>query len=215
MNARALLLNLVNVTPGGGFTFMDHDEIGGVAGGTTGTHNTTGATLIVISAAWYGIGGVIISDSKSNTYIGLTPQVTVDPFNNQLYYINAPTVGAGHTFTAAGVAASIAVVYFSGSSSGFDTENGSIVGGDSSMVTGSITPSVNNALVIAGLCDDPNSTTYTIDSGMTPFSLNGTPATNMGVGVAYKIQTSAAPINPTWSWIGVNPAAATIASFKP
>src|SRR5258708_28367515 len=72
-------------------------------GATTNAIDTTGATLLILFVAnyKYASGGInpIISDSKSNTWIGLTQNLQDIQCYIQLFYVENPTVGPGHTFT--------------------------------------------------------------------------------------------------------------------
>jgi len=69
----------------------------GTYGGTTAALNTAGANLIAISVSSYGYGPApTVTDSKGNTYIGLTSRgAPVAPnARHRIYYVLAPAVGA-------------------------------------------------------------------------------------------------------------------------
>lgn len=188
---------------------------------TTGI-DTTGANLIVIITAHYhetGRGPVTVSDSKGNTWTALTTYVAGDPgCKVQPFYSASPTVGTGHTFTASTAAGAtyhvIAVAAFSGAhATPYDTINGASSAGATSLAAGSITPSQDNCLVICGMGYE-DSTAASVDSGMSATNTIASTANNEGCGLAYKIQTTAAAINPTWSWTNSVACASAVFSFK-
>lgn len=182
---------------------------------TTSAIDTTGANLIVISV---GDGNSSApTDSKSNTWTGLTA-ITGGSTRGRLYYSYAPTVGTGHTFTVPHSYGAIAVAAFSGATAApFDVENGTFDsdGGGTSQ-PGSVTPSENSEIVIAGLGIGGSANTLSINGGFTiAASVDGISGTQYGAAIAYLIQTTAAAANPTWSYSGGSTAiCATIASFK-
>lgn len=189
---------------------------------TTGSLDTTGATLLVVVLAYYSGDPPTLTDNKGNTWTPLTEYTTGFDVANRIYYCANPTVGAGHTFTGTSVSFGLiflAVSSFSGVSttSPFDVQNGnqttSIV---SSISTGSVTPSEDNELVIIGVGSSATLGPYTANGGFTvvQYNVNSYP-TNYGGGLGYLIQTTAAAANPTWTF-GGNSAytVASIATFK-
>lgn len=189
--------------------------------GATSSLNTTGATLLVaVVGSYTGGSEAIVTDSKGNTWTKLTSQnASGGNSRSCIYYAENPTVGTGHTFTAnaTGAYPAIAVSAFSGAkvSSVFDQQNGTAGSSPSTTIsTGSVTPSQNDELIIAGLCNDVTST-FSINQSMTiTNSLNWVGTVNMGVASAYKVQTTATAINATWTATGAGVMAATIATFK-
>lgn len=168
---------------------------GSASGGTTTAINTSGANLIVVSISSYTAYSTL-TDSNGNTWTALNGYFNSSAFV-KLYYCYAPTVGASHTFTAAGATnyPAICVSAFSGAAtSPFDVQNGSATGSP-----GSITPSASNGLVItASVAQAPG--TPTIDSGMTITDvISYSSGISMGGAMAYIIQTAATAISPTWS----------------
>jgi hypothetical protein len=143
----------------------------------------------------YGVA-VSLADSKSNTWIPLVeygggPRI-------RLFYCLGPTVGSGHTFTgtASGGFPSVSVLALSGvlAASAFDAENGA-----AAVQPGSVTPSEDNEILITSLSFYP-SNTVSINSGFTISNqVDFSNGVNMGLAMAYKIQTSAGAENPTWS----------------
>jgi hypothetical protein len=82
--------------------------------------------------------------------------------------------------------------------------------------TGSVTPSENNEVLIAGTGIEGTGRTATINSSFTiTDGIAGDGATRMGGYAAYLIQTTATAVNPTWTYSGaVTRVAANIATFK-
>ena len=187
---------------------------------TTSAIDTTGCNLIVLVASWY-TSTITISDSKSNSWTGLTAQSQGAGINLQLYYCLNPTVGTGHTFTNGGsaLAASLGVLAFNlDSLSGFDVQNGAMSGATgTTQQPGSITPSTTGSVIVAAGNSDFAGATATVDSS---FTLTDTIVTansqHYGVDTAYLIQSPAAAVNPTFTFsnssLNMN---AVIASFKP
>ena len=186
--------------------------VNGAAGLTTPAVDTSGANLIVISIS--GDNGTP-SDSKGNTWTALT-----DAAGNptaRLFYSANPTVGVGHTFTSPSAFCPIFVAAFSsGGVSPFDQENTAQTA--SNVVTlspGSITPTLDNELVVSALGTQDPADTHAINSSMSIVqSTNGASGVSFGGGLAYIVQTTATAINPAWSWNDACPASAVIASFK-
>jgi len=186
---------------------------------TTPAINTTGADEIIIALAFYGSVVPTLTDNKGNTWIPRPTYITSGggPFNIKLYYCQSPTVGSGHTFSTAGASTynSLAVVAVSGSvASPFDVENSNAGATVSSLQPGSITPGLNNELVVTAICVSSEATT--IDSGFTLHDhVPNTASQYVGVSLATLIQTSAAAVNPSWGIpSGATDCVATIASFK-
>ena len=84
-----------------------------------------------------------------------------------------------------------------------------------SQASGSITPSEDNCLIVSGFGTTYTSADETVSESMTitdRIATNG--GVNYGIGMAYKIQTTATAINPSWAWTGTFNGAAKVASFK-
>jgi hypothetical protein len=198
---------------GGGWSLIAHTGIDGTGSGvTTSAINTTGANLLVAVCNWYASSGSI-SDSKGNSWTlgfatsGADTQVSI-------YYVYNPTVGSGHTFTWSAANGPIMVMAWSGSaSSPADQSAGQNATGSTTIQAGSITPSQNNELVIAGV--GANNSTLSIDSGYTITDNESyTSGVSLGGAGAYLIQTTATATNPAWTLSGTNDSAAAILSFE-
>jgi hypothetical protein len=188
---------------------------GGPNGGTTGTMNSTGATLLV---AWVvDEGAITVSDSKSNTWTALTAGTT-GGISGQFFYVANPTVGSGHTCTLSGSSSFSTIVCAAYSNvvttSPFDQETGAVVAG-TSLATGSLTPAANNSLIVTGYGGAATGTTGSVDSGFTLNQYQAGLGGNYGAeGDAYLVQTTAAAINPTWTITPTGNMVVRMAIFK-
>jgi hypothetical protein len=179
--------------------------------------STIGAKLIFITIEQrFSSGGISPSDSAGNTWVQL--------FNtNSLgaYYAINPITSGSDTFSfnsnCGGNSCSLSVLAFSDNVTALDKSTSADPGDSGTSVQpGSITPTQNGDLLIADLV------TYGLNGSS--LSINGSfnltnfiNSSNFVVSAdAYEIQTTAAPINPTWTIpsgesYGV---AAGIAAFK-
>lgn len=183
---------------------------------TTSGIDTTGATIIVINAVT--LGGGTPTDSKSNTWTALTAQTApVSTNRSQLFYAVNPTVGTAHTFSLTATVPALSVLAFSGvvTSLPFDVQNGAAADTVTTLSTGSVTPSEDNEVVVSGLSIGGSlASDYVIDNGFTATTyIPVVGGQHFGSGIAYKIQTTAAAVNPAWSGTSAS-FACTIASFK-
>ncbi|HEX7769696.1 MAG TPA: hypothetical protein VF422_06670 [Dokdonella sp.] len=170
---------------------------------TTSGINTAGADLLVaIVAQESAVADAAFSDSKGNTWTKLTGQ-TESPGKSVLYWCRPTSVGSGHTFTATQSSSrpSVCVEAWSGSAtSPFDQQNGAHSSdGGATLATGSVTPTQDNELVIAGAAAR-GQTVSSIDGGFTLANSQAGSATNDGAAIAYLVQTSATAANPTWTF---------------
>jgi hypothetical protein len=194
----------------------------GASGGTTGAFNTTGASLIVVSVPTYlPFLQPTVSDNKGNTYVQLSSLTQSPSLRHTLYYtVGSLTVGTGHTITVTPLGGtsiynSVVAHAFSGVAS-YHSENNTI-GTTSPLSTGSVTPSVNGSLVFTALGNETAGPVHTIPSGFTAgIDVPYGSGVNFGTATAYLVQTTAAAINPQWSWTGTHAAAiAAVAVFLP
>ena len=193
----------------------------GATGGTSGSIDTTGADFLVASVPYFSNAFIIdasyISDSKGNMWNQLGDYSSASEAPIRLFYVENPSLGSGHTFTVStpGVNSfpSPDFYAFSGmaTSSVFDVgkENGAHTSGGGPLSTGSITPSVNNALIFTGLACG-NGTPGSVTPTMTSTTTEAFGATD------YYQQGSASAINPSWSWTGGSQGGSVaVAAFKP
>jgi hypothetical protein len=181
-------------------------QAGAGADTTTGAIDTTGVTLLVASASWFpGIdANPTLTDSKSNTWTGLTAQASGNS-KVRIWWTIPSSVGSGHTFTIGGAGSIFAAIFVSGwtgqHASPQDQQNGATVTTASTLSTGSVTPSENNELLIAALVMDDNSAgAVSINTGFT--ITNTVPLTggnSVGGSHAYLVQGSAGATNPQWN----------------
>lgn len=220
-------LNRFRKQPSGGggagtYSFITHTTANSSSSATTSAVDTTGANLIVIEVNWFS-GSATISDSKGNTWTALTQfQGSLSRYTTRLYYCINPTVGTGHTFTAAATIVVVNVAVFSktGSAPAFDVQNGLnyTSANTTTIQPGSLTPAGNNELFILGACFNDIGTTAlpaTADS-----SFNSTDQSKQGSNLLYgacwyKIQTTGGAENPTITFAHlIDEASAAIAVFK-
>lgn len=180
---------------------------------TTTPINTVGATLEIVLVGDY--SSSTITSSPSNTYNALTSYGS-SPIAT-LNYLYSPATGASQTITVTGTSGaypSACLVAFSGTTgSTVDQQNGATACCSASVATGSVTPTANNELVIAGGIVVGQSSGITVGS---PFSSTLTQAFNAGyltAAIAWVIQTTATAENPTFSYSAAA-ASASIATFK-
>lgn len=193
-------------------------------GDTSDSLNTTGADLLVVGGRGYASTGstsIEISggtDSKGNSYTGLTNRNSGSGTGTaRLLYCASPTVGSGHTVTitpSSAFNAGTSFLAFAGChASPYDQESGATSSSATSLAPGSLTPSVDGCAVVT------NFHSYTAGSLSIPSGYTGETRTFSGGalsgGYGYKIQTTAAAENPSWSWSGSNACSATLAVFKP
>jgi hypothetical protein len=203
---------------GGGITLVTSiSEPGLPDGDTTGAIDTTGATLLIMAVSQSQGVDAVVSDSKGNTWVALTKHSVAGDNAIRIYYVKNPTVGSGHTFTTStsSIYSGITAAAFSGTdtTANADGENGATASGAASIQPGSLTPSVNNCLLIAAVSH--NVTSVSVNSGFTVIEQEAFVGGNSyGVGLAYKVQTTAGAENPTFTPNASSSMAATIAAFK-
>lgn len=185
-------------------------------GGSTAAIDTSGANLLVAVTGGSAFGAGAISDSKGNTWYTAAYDYTQSTCLINLWFCLNPTVGSGHTFTVAGSTASMCVAAFSGAPTTFavgKSRTGNTASA-TSITAGSMTPGVDDCLAITALGNRVN-TTYSVDGSFSiTDQVNFNNAIQMGVGLAYLIQTSAAAFNPSWSWTGAGVGVALNAYFR-
>ncbi len=185
---------------------------------TTGTLDTTGATLIVVAVEEFAVS--TLSDNMSN---GAGTSLTLQTGSNirlQIHYYTAPTVGAGHTWTATGTGTftTLAVSAWSGvaTSTPFDVENGASVTGTTTIQPGSVTPGTSGSLLLFAIGNNQVIGTDSIDNGFVVLDRTDVVGgQHEAAAHGYLIQSVAAPINPTWTIANNDDILGRIAVFKP
>lgn len=170
---------------------------------TTSAIDTSGATLLIVCVNSYqSAAAPTLSDSKSNTWTGLTTYELTAGGRVKFYYCDSPTVGSGHTFTLTGTGdyPAIEVVAFSGTiSPAFDVENGK-PGGTGGSQPGSVTPSTSSSVIVTDVVIDATGSASSIDSGFTiSDEVIYVGGQHFGAALAYKIVSTTSPENPTWT----------------
>lgn len=182
---------------------------------TTSAIDTTGANLLVVCFSYYTAGAdPSVTDSKGNTYTKLTPREG-GVAGALIYYCQGGTVGAGHTFSCDASSANrmISVMAFSGvAASPLGLQSGATSGGATSIAPGSVTPAQDGELIVA-MAALRDGGTVSVNDGFT--IANQVPYdANIGIAAAYKVQTTAAAANPSFSWASSVYCSAALATFK-
>lgn len=189
----------------------------GPAGGSTTPINTTGANFIVICVSGDGasyVGPGTPTDTYNNTWVMLTDRNSGTRHTRLIYAKNA-LVGPNHVFTiTTGVGNGympIIVLAWSGMTSNpFDKESGA--GGFKPLPTGSITPTAA-ALIVSGFGAGTNIGTVSVDNALTQITVPYSAGVSNPGALGYKILSTPAAINPSWTWGDNNDAAVSVASF--
>ncbi len=205
-----------------GYALIAHTFVAGTAnGGTTPQIVTTGANLIVIGVPYFiGAGTPIlaneITDSASNTWQALTDYNTALDGGVRLFYCFNPNTSGTHTFTVAhtGEFPSLYVLAYSGSAGSPDQQAGTSGQSGGTIQPGSITPGFAHELIVT-IIYTTSTATPTIDSGYTVID-NAVFNSGVSIGgaIAYKVQSAAAAVNPTWTVSSGAIQASCTASFK-
>ncbi len=175
--------------------------------------NVTGANLLLALCCSYQ-NAQAVSDNKGNVYTGLTERLWLGSDRRiRLFYCLNPITDPSLVVTATGGGfPSIGVAAFSGVkvSGAFDQEAG---GGITNVgfSPGLITPSADNALMIAGICTSGDPGNMQINSSYD--LLWGPGASGMGVGLAYKTVSPASAQSPSFTWTNNAGIAALHTSF--
>lgn len=205
-----------------GFALVTHTASGATGGNpitSSGVDTSTADLLFVVLTDYEAATLSTITDSKSNTWFTRTSYATTSGGRTTIFYAKNAVVGSAHTFTATSVDTSYSAIFvlaFSGSvlAAPYDVENGATASGATSISPGSITPSLDNSLIVQGLSFDTTNT-IAIGSGMTiTDQVQFSAGNHFGGAAAYKIQTSTAAINAAWSWSASGIAQASVAAFK-
>lgn len=208
-NLRALLIMA--------FALIAHTA---AANATTTAINTTGADFIIVAVCSYSTTPVTNSDSASNTWSQLTEVQAVSANAHlRMFYVQAPTTSASHTFSTNANFYAIAVAAFSGSqATPFDVQS-TASATSLTIQPGSITPAGNGELIISSVgmsADGASGQTWSVDSSMTiSDQIAPTGGAHNGLALAYLLSSTGA-INPTWTASGGGSPnqAAAIAAFK-
>lgn len=186
-------------------------------GFTTTPVDTTGVDLLVLCGnadnATY-----TISDSKGNSWSTSPSSSSQFSITTAIFYVIAPTVGTGHTFTLTGTNGNYAVGVLGWSgmdqSSPLDQSSAGSAGFASTLQPGSITPGQANEVLVCTVVEG-STDTFSIDSSFTiADQIPQSNGAHHGMAVAYQIQTTATTRNPTWTTASANMFGSSLASFK-
>lgn len=211
----------VVATSSGPPALLSHTILAGTtnAVGPTTAINTTGAMIIIAAIGWYTPSNTAptIVDSASNVWSHVDE--TGFQMGVRLFYCVNPITSASHTFTGAAVGVnpspSIAIEVFSVIKGAVDITSGKNSGAPISQNCGAGgTPAVNNELLITGM--SCLTTPAGVDSGFTVSDSVADGSVNVGLSLAYLIQTTAMAENPTWTQsASTNSMATLLVSFRP
>jgi len=199
-----------------GASLVAHGSGAGVNTFTISGLNTSAANLIVIEVS--GFSGVTptVSSSPANTWTPLTRRTDASSNSAQLFYCSSCAVSASQSFTLTGTgmfASMFVQAWSGGDTSPFDQQNqGAIT--FTSLQPGSVTPTVDNEIVVTGMVIDATNTLSINSSFTISDQLNNVGGVSKGGGMASIVQGAKAAVNPTWSWSTSANAIAVIATFK-
>lgn len=183
--------------------------------------NSTGANLLTFEVADYQVGAVgTVSDSKGNTWalcgVAWTISGGAAPSRVAIFHAKNATVGSGHTATYSGTgiypAASLAAWSGADTTAPCDQSTGTSSAATSSLATGTITPLATGELWVSATSMPGSMIAPT--TGTLLNTVAGVGGVNFGVAVSYKIQTTIATEQETWTYPGTPEVAVVIASFK-
>lgn len=197
------------VPSAGGITILASDIAGAASNPTTAAVNTTGASILILTATYQG-SAPTVSDSQGNTWTALTERPGTAGAAARIYYCLTPTTSAAHTFTISAAFGAVGIVAASGVTAFVEEDGG---GGDSvtSSTDAAMAATKANALVVS-CAMIWTSTGANMDNGFTDLQEDFVGGVNYGGGLAYKI--TATPIAPEWTWTGANNYAVAMASFE-
>lgn len=186
---------------------------------TTSAVDTTGAQLIVAVCLAFAadITTGKMSDSLGNTWSAVAGQHLGNGSVRIFFAIASLVTGPSHTFSLAsetgGSYPTIFVSRWKGLRPGVNNHDG-VSGGTAAGTTvqpGTVTPTLDNDLIITGLGDGSITNNKTIDSGFTRQDQQNTSGIGATGAWAYKIQGALAAVNPTWTTGSSNKAASIVA----
>jgi hypothetical protein len=187
------------------------------------TLNSTGANFIAAGVGIYNPGGAFtVTDSVGGNNNG-APSACTSLINAHgdlaqiFYWFNPTHVGASHVITVSGtgVYPTVFAAAFSGAlTSPLDQQDGGGSVAVTSLACASpVTPGSTNQLVLSLLAAANVGTGFGANGGFTTMDTI-TGATGYEGGFAWLKQTTAASVNPTWSWTTSTSASTVLATFK-
>lgn len=191
----------------------------GLSNPTTPAINTTGANLILFAMSATVSPSPGMQDSANNTWHTAGTSLSGN-FQWGLFYAFNPTTSNSHTFELTGtdIEGALAVLAYSGATTTNPLDQGDSTSGSGLTISiGPITPTENGELIVASAHNQNVGTTLSVNSGMTVQEfVDAVGSTNFGVGIATFVQTTAAMIDPTFTFgsTQTSPSGAAIGSFE-
>jgi hypothetical protein len=196
----------------------------GTSTATTAAADITGAKLLTVVACIYSLSAASVTiSSTSNASGAWTAGANFVTSNSNIciWHCPNPATSASETFSCnpnGGGYPTIFAAWWAGAklSAPRDQVSGDWAASGTTLIVPSITPTENDELIVTGLSNNTTATA-TINAGFTIPSTGGSQNSNSyETGYwAYRIQTTAAAISPTWTATsGIGPAAAAMQSFK-
>lgn len=188
--------------------------LGSSNGGSSPPTDFTGCKFIIVLVSRFST--VAFSDDQGNSYTPLTEQNASGDPSVRLYHKINPTVGSTQVFTTSGgnCYGSALILGFSDNVT-FDAENGAGSGSGTTFNTGSLTPNIDNELLVYGIGGGAGGIDVSsVDVGTLALHTanNGD---RYGMGIGYQIQTTATARNPQFTMnASAARLAAVIAAFK-
>ena len=198
------------------FSVLSSTSWGG--SGTSSAIDTSAADFLIYWSA--GGSSSAPTDSQSNTWTALTESNNGASIVGRFYWCQpGAKVNASHTFTNGGGGTwAHAVIALSGVkvTSPFDQQATNTTSGASPANSGSVTPAADHEIVFSGIALGGNGGTCSLGGSFTTREYFApVTGTYYGAAIGYIIQTSAAAVNPQWSWSnGSSGAALASATFK-
>lgn len=195
------------------------ENLGFNGGATAGAFDSTGANLLIACVSKYASATATVTDSKSNTWNMLVEFSFATEADIQIWYSVPTSVGTLHTFTVSGtgVTSSTHVTAWAGAhATPADQTNGAGADTGTTQQPGSVTPGTDDQLVVTCITNgtNTNDTGRAINSGFTISGEIGEQSGSYDVAGAYLVQTTATPVNPTWSNLISTYRNSAIATFK-
>ncbi len=180
----------------------------------TGAIDTTGATLLTL---WIGEAGGSLgaaaenfTDNKGNTWVALAQTGATGTTDGAWWYSynkagGALSVGSNHKITSTtvtGGSSLVSLIFYAWSGTFSTATNPFGLQAQGTNPSGSITPAVNNSLVLSGMAVSnfgPPSTCTATGSLTAIVILESRNTSAMTACTGYIVQTSATAFNPTWS----------------
>jgi len=208
------------------YNFLGAAQAGHATSATTPSMDTSGATLIALCINYPSTSSLTVSDSKGNTWTGLTASVFSGGVSSKIYYCLNPATDSAHTFTVAGTTVGVIALAFANIQSFDQVSALSPSGANTNAQLPSITPAKDGALIIVSFTEDAgvgfaDMRQYDVSVADPSFGtvlsqlyLENVASTNNAGSVLWGFQGSKTAIAPKITWGASATYAGTIASFN-